>query len=334
MLPTSTSTQEVGLTPPTPTQHTKPQLLPLDHGPHDHNGEGLQLSVYRFAVPDDAAVAPRLLPSGLLLYSSKEASPSAIACLDADGDAAVPRRKRPRHMSIQLYHHVATPLATVGLQCWRGALLLSEALLARRTTLADRVVLELGGGVGLASLVAASAGPVRPRRVYLTDKDNAAVLDLARRNVALNRDRCGDRVHVEALEWTSAGDPLLGQLCGPVDVLLAGDVIYDDDLTNKFFHTLRYLLWDETYTRPDAYCLLALEKRVVFSVAHLATVVHGYERFQHHLSPAHTNRPLAATRVPLDTVPACLVGSCSAAEATYRTAEVELWEIRRQRESV
>ena len=44
-------------------------------------------------------------------------------------------------------------LPQVGLQLWSGALLLADALLADPACVAGRRVLELGAGVGLASLV-------------------------------------------------------------------------------------------------------------------------------------------------------------------------------------
>jgi len=51
--------------------------------------------------------------------------------VDEDGDAVVPRRptgKVPHHDggTVTIAHHLATPLADVGLQVWRGALLLAD----------------------------------------------------------------------------------------------------------------------------------------------------------------------------------------------------------------
>ena len=51
--------------------------------------------------------------------------------VDEDGDAVVPRRqtgKVPQHDggTVTIAHHLATPLADVGLQVWRGALLLAD----------------------------------------------------------------------------------------------------------------------------------------------------------------------------------------------------------------
>ena len=63
------------------------------------------------------------------------------AC-DEDGDLAPRRRKRPRpsRRSLAVRHSLATPLSDVGLQVWRGALLLGDWLLTSgllRTAPAD-----------------------------------------------------------------------------------------------------------------------------------------------------------------------------------------------------
>lgn len=67
---------------------------------------------------------------------------------------------------VSVHHALATPLRTVGLQVWRGALLLADLLLHRGpAAFAGATALELGAGSGLAGLVLAGLGP---RCVYLT----------------------------------------------------------------------------------------------------------------------------------------------------------------------
>lgn len=48
-----------------------------------------------------------------------------------------------------LEHHKATDLTLVGLQVWRGALLLADYIFHNRDEFKDKRVLELGSGVGL-----------------------------------------------------------------------------------------------------------------------------------------------------------------------------------------
>ena len=60
---------------------------------------------------------------------------------------------------------MSTTLVEVGRQVWRGALLMADYLLSvGRSRLKDSVVLELGAGTGLVSIVAAS----RARHVFCT----------------------------------------------------------------------------------------------------------------------------------------------------------------------
>lgn len=54
-------------------------------------------------------------------------------------------------------HKTLTELRHVGLQVWRGALLLADYILSNPDLFRDKVVLELGSGVGLTSIVACFA---------------------------------------------------------------------------------------------------------------------------------------------------------------------------------
>lgn len=53
-----------------------------------------------------------------------------------------------------LEHSVSTELQHVGLQVWRGALLLADYILSNPDLFTDKIILELGAGVGLTSIVA------------------------------------------------------------------------------------------------------------------------------------------------------------------------------------
>nr|XP_031289060.1 methyltransferase-like protein 22 isoform X2 [Camelus dromedarius] len=85
------------------------------------------------------------------------------------GDEA---RESSPHDFIKIEHTMATPLEDVGKQVWRGALLLADYVLFQRDLFQGRTVLELGGGTGLASIVAATVA----RTVYCTaGKEEAGV---------------------------------------------------------------------------------------------------------------------------------------------------------------
>ncbi len=67
--------------------------------------------------------------------------------IDSDGDI-ICRRPQQQLCYIQLEHHLATPLADVGLQVWRGACLLCDYMLHKQSIISSRHVLDLGAGVG------------------------------------------------------------------------------------------------------------------------------------------------------------------------------------------
>jgi len=54
-------------------------------------------------------------------------------------------------------HALSTKLYDVGQQVWRGALMLADFLMHQRHQFMNATILELGGGVGLASIVASQS---------------------------------------------------------------------------------------------------------------------------------------------------------------------------------
>lgn len=52
-------------------------------------------------------------------------------------------------------HHNSTDLTLVGLQVWRGALLLADYILHRQLEFNGKNIVELGSGVGLTGVAAA-----------------------------------------------------------------------------------------------------------------------------------------------------------------------------------
>ena len=78
---------------------------------------------------------------------------------DSDGDIDVPRLSGTKlELEIVIEHRQHTKLSDVGLQVWRGSLLLSDYLLHHHQLVRDKSVLELGSGTGLSSIVAAFCG--------------------------------------------------------------------------------------------------------------------------------------------------------------------------------
>ncbi len=58
------------------------------------------------------------------------------------------------HSLFSLEHALCTTLQNVGNQVWRGSLLLADFLLYYNGNFESSTILELGGGVGLVSIVA------------------------------------------------------------------------------------------------------------------------------------------------------------------------------------
>ncbi|XP_063235475.1 methyltransferase-like protein 22 isoform X1 [Bacillus rossius redtenbacheri] len=199
--------------------------------------------------------------------------------VDQDGDLIVRRRSDAVEV-IAIEHSRATPLGLVGQQVWRGALLLADFLLHQGCALAGHTLLELGAGVGLTSIVAAMFS----REVICTDVDRGGILELMRGNAARNADLLKARVTVLGLDFFSMGrwSPTLAAKLPVVDVVLAADVIYDNDVTEAFVDTLVELL----RLPPTKTVYIALEKRYVFTVADLDCCAPCYEFFVQCLSQA------------------------------------------------
>ena len=126
-------------------------------------------------------------------FSTDSAETSAAAA-DGDGDQVLKRRRAGRSGALKLRHALATPLPDVGLQVWRGALLLCDYLLARPALVSGATILELGAGCGLCGLLAAGTA----RRVFVTDNAEG-VLANAQANVELNGVEAVARVRM--LDW-------------------------------------------------------------------------------------------------------------------------------------
>ncbi|KAL4859497.1 Methyltransferase-like protein 22 [Chlorella vulgaris] len=216
---------------------------------------------------------------------------------------------------IRIQHSMATPLSHVGLQVWRGALLLADYVLHPGTSpsLAGCSVLELGAGPGLAGLVLAKLA----RLVFLTDV-GAEVLANTHQNAAINQQGIAATVHVRQLDWLDPPDWLIqepgdrcqvlnledscGRAAQPpaspggsgaswcnwteadlavlrrLDVLLAADCVYDDRLTDAFMQTAVLLMRYAQHAsgRPPR-LLVALERRIVFTLTEMEARAPAYE---------------------------------------------------------
>ncbi|XP_052889344.1 methyltransferase-like protein 22 isoform X1 [Anopheles moucheti] len=194
--------------------------------------------------------------------------------LDKDGDSDV---ERPRKGAIEIEHRKSTRLDLVGLQIWRGALLLADYIMHNERKFKNAHILELGSGVGLTSIVAS----MYAREVICTDIDIEGLLDLIRgnvqRNVHLSNPHC--RVHVNELDFKVSYQDYPRELKDKlqhVQYVVAADVIYDDDITEAFVRTIVSLLLELPKLKA---IYIALEKRYVFTLEDMDSVAPCYDYF-------------------------------------------------------
>ncbi|OWF35776.1 methyltransferase-like protein 22 [Mizuhopecten yessoensis] len=244
--------------------------------------------------------------------------------VDEDGDLILPRCRNSEDKAvITLEHRLATELKDVGEQVWTAALLLCDYILHHKADFSGRTVLDLGAGTGLTTIVAAMTA----KTVYCTDVGES-VLSMAHHNIELNADLTSScNVVVRELDWcqdrlvpgkenfglseSDIADLLLA------DVIIAADVIYDDDMTDALLRTIQLLMSQG----PAKTMYMGLEKRLVFTLADLDIACPAYTHFFEGLFKLQQNgcdgRQLLYSQVDED-LPMYLNYN--------RTKELEIWK--------
>jgi predicted nicotinamide N-methyase len=117
----------------------------------------------------------------------------------------------------------------------------------------DKVVLEIGCGLGLLSLVCASLGA----SAIATDSSRDS-LRLAKKSADANADAVGGRVEFAQMLWgdTNNWSRIFGSR-KPPDVLLACDVLYEPDCFPALMNTFQ-TAWK---ANPEALIILAFQRR-------------------------------------------------------------------------
>lgn len=206
-------------------------------------------------------------------------------------------------------HHNSTDLTLVGLQVWRGALLLADYILHNRRSFRGQHVMELGAGVGLTGIAAG----MYANRCVCTDINLGGILELIASNIRRNQRRRNgpiasrplDAMNVMELDFRQhAGgwSPALLAAIQRTDVFLAADVIYDNELTDALIATIDRLL-GEPSPRPEGggrTIYIALEKRYVFTVADMESLAPCYEYFLAGIERLRLERRWRFESVPID----------------------------------
>ncbi|XP_034951555.1 methyltransferase-like protein 22 [Chelonus insularis] len=188
---------------------------------------------------------------------------------DEDGDIVLPRNKKGE---LVIEHKMNTELPLVGLQLWRGALLLADYILANLKLFHNQNILELGSGVGLTSIVASMIA----KEVICTDIDSYGIIEVIKRNFKRNSKYVKAKVQTMELNFLDTNwSPRFMERLNKTSIILAADVIYDNDITEGFVNTLAKLFNSDN--RRVAF--VALEKRFVFTISDLDSVAPMYEEF-------------------------------------------------------
>uniref|UniRef100_A0A0B7AYF9 Methyltransferase small domain-containing protein n=1 Tax=Arion vulgaris TaxID=1028688 RepID=A0A0B7AYF9_9EUPU len=197
--------------------------------------------------------------------------------------------ERPDYEVLTLEHSMETIIPEVGMQIWSGALLLCDYLIHNHRDLDSSTVLDLGAGTGITSIVAAMFAP----HVLCTDY-LASIVELSERNWERNRDllskRSCDQIVFKILDWSSpaaaaseskytiTSDDL--KFIEDATLILAAEVIYDEELTDGFFQTIYNLLMKS----PPKTVLLTVERRIIFSTDNQDICSPAYEHFLENLN--------------------------------------------------
>ena len=152
-----------------------------------------------------------------------------------------------------------------------------DYILQQKDKFQNKQILELGTGVGLVGLVAS----LFSAHVWMTDTSEH-ILNNALRNVRLNSS-AQNNIHVGHLDWTqrdmlkssnqSASSNQISSDVSKLDLILASDPIYDNDLTEAFMNTALKLMLQHSCP----IMVVSVEKRVVFTLREMRAHAPAYE---------------------------------------------------------
>jgi len=271
---------------------------------------------------------------------------------DSDGDVDVPRRKSNKNSSdikLDIIHSLETPLDSVGLQVWRGSLLLSDFIIHNRDNIfRNQNIIEIGSGCGLCSILAAAS--CSNDAIFVTDYDENILRNCAR-NIKKNENciNSNNKISVRQYDLTLPEDFPLNNtfswenyLKSPnnksefrwkkedmeelnkITIVIGADIIYDEYITDALFESLS--TWMNRNNRVTFY--LAMERRINFCLDGKEFRIYSksHEYFLQHIisndevitSKKESN--FYGEKIDLNNVPQYSINY-------ERTPELELWKI-------
>ena len=138
------------------------------------------------------------------------------------------------------------PGREIGSISWEGGEFLARHLLQNPFLIQNRIVVELGCGLGVAGIAAARFGA---KKVFLTDRES--LLPLFQQAASIHANIQCLALNWGAKEWVESGLPY-------ADVILGADVIYTDDGALAFVETLGQALCSPLITTTSTTTNIAL----------------------------------------------------------------------------
>ena len=222
---------------------------------------------------------------------------------DEDGDILVNRasdQKLNETAILLIEHKNSTNLANVGRQLWRGALYLADYLLE----LCDKNVingdhymnngawLEIGAGTGLLAVISYIVKPKQistSKCLYITDLSD--ILPLTQSNIRKNLKETHGLI--ETVPLNLKDEKLPNKIFDKaISLVLAADIIYEDELTDGIIQTLYTLILQQhqlkclnktTQTKNLLTCLFSIEKRINFTIQNMIICAPAYDYFNEKL---------------------------------------------------
>eukprot|EP01041_Mallomonas_annulata_P005828 gene5828-11766_t len=234
-------------------------------------------------------------------------------------------KRRKSGILMTISHYSLTTIDDVGLQLWRGSLLLADFLLHKRLYLEDKVIIELGGGVGLIGIVLSL---ISHNGAYITDY-RSDIVKIAQNNIKNNEhlvqstelatNHYYSKIHTRVLDCSKADNPRFPNkdyFSKEIEIQTSKAVSIDNSNNNDEFiwtpqDTLLLssnpmiiiaadVIYDDVITfnifkkasqllRNNEIFWLTLEKRFNFDIDELSLIAHGYRKLLQIIQPKDEN---------------------------------------------
>jgi len=286
---------------------------------HCDDATGLKLTRFIFST----------IPSDLANESSTLSLDDDNCDISDDTDLELRRsgedRKDFYEEVITIYHSMSTNLSQVGLQVWRGALIMCDFVLHNSDAFREQRVLELGSGTGLTGIILAQ----HSQCVTCSDT-GSEVLSVCRKNLSANERLIKCPVNVVNLDWHAIDqtESVLTDTELPT-CIVACDCVYDigstDDLFRLILLIMKRVCDNQSHkdkTTPIT-TYISLEKRINFSLHDKCVVAHEYDNFKSCLAElceaSLDGYQLCAYQINLEDIPKRF--------SYERVKQLELWKI-------